>query len=210
MKYFTSMALSLITFSTFASTPNADPAKTAAPKIYVADLGKTKLQWTGKKVLVDSKHWGTIGLKSGTFEVVGNQISKGEFTIDMKSITVTDITDPKNNAKLKGHLESDDFFGVSQNPEAKIVIKTVKPSSKKGIFDISGDLTIKGVTAPITFPAEIATSDTQVTLKGKVIVDRTTFGVKFGSKKFFENLVGDRIIADTFDVDVEVVTTPRA
>ena len=65
---------------------------------YTVNVEKSKIHWIGKKVTGD--HDGYIKLKQGEFSVIDNQIKKGQFTIDMNSITCTDIEDAKSNQKL--------------------------------------------------------------------------------------------------------------
>ena len=54
---------------------------------------------------VTGEHDGFIQLKQGQFSVIDDQIKKGQFTIDMNSMTCTDIEDAKYNQKLIGHLK---------------------------------------------------------------------------------------------------------
>jgi polyisoprenoid-binding protein YceI len=179
----------------------------ASGSSYQADLKSTEIQWIGKKVFVKSEHNGTISLKSGSFEIADGKITKGDFVIDMKAISVVDIKDPTDNAKLKGHLESPDFFAVTEFPEARFVITGSKPITSGGTHEITGDLTIKGKTEKIQFPATVKAEGGKTTMIAKIPVDRTKFHVKFGSPKFFENLVGDRIISDTFDISLRLVAS---
>ena len=177
----------------------------ASGSSFKANAQATQIGWEGKKVLVKSKHNGTVTLKSGELEVAGGNIVKGDFVIDMKAITVTDIKDPTDNAKLKGHLESADFFAVSEFPEARFVITESKPITAGGTHQITGNLTVKGRTETIQFPATVKVEGGKTTMTAQIPVDRTKFHVKFGSPKFFENLVGDRIISDTFDINLKLI-----
>jgi polyisoprenoid-binding protein YceI len=86
------------------------------------DTQKSSIEWTGKKV--SGSHNGKISFASGSIVQTGKTFSAGEFVVDMKSITVDDITDAGTNANLVGHLKSDDFFGVEAFPTAKLVIKS--------------------------------------------------------------------------------------
>ena len=178
---------------------------TASSLSFKADPQSTEIGWMGKKVLVKSQHNGTIALKSGHLEMAQGNITKGDFIIDMKGIKVLDLKDPTDSAKLKGHLESADFFGVEEFPEARFVITGSKPMTTGATHEITGDLTIKGKTERITFPATVKSEGGKAIMSAQIPVDRTKFHVKFGSPKFFENLVGDRIISDTFDVTLKLV-----
>jgi polyisoprenoid-binding protein YceI len=161
------------------------------------DVEKSELKWTGKKVA--GEHYGKVKLKEGSIEVKNNEIGKGKFVIDMASITVDDIPAGETNGKLVGHLKSDDFFGVEKYSDAVLDIVGSKPF-KNGKAVVSGRLTIKGKTHPVSFEA---------TQNGKnytavVSVDRTLYDIKYGSGKFFQGL-GDNMIRDEFTLEVKLV-----
>ncbi len=165
------------------------------------DSAATQLKWLGKKVT--GQHDGTIQLKSGEVKLDKSQIVGGRFEIDMNSMTCADIKDAETNAKLLGHLKSDDFFSTAKHPVALFEIKAVKPLAKvdaKGnTHEISGDLTIKGVKVANTFPAKVEIKGDSLSAMGTVTIDRTAYGVKYGSGKFFQNL-GDKMINDNFEI----------
>lgn len=156
---------------------------------------ESTIAWTGKKVT--GSHNGSIQLKSGHFNMDGDQIIGGEFVIDMSSITVEDLQG-ENKGKLEGHLKSDDFFGTEKNPTAKLIITS---ASKKdnSTYEVVGDLTIKNETHPITFELDWKenSANTQLT------IDRSKFNVRYGSGSFFDNL-GDKTIYDNFELDVNL------
>lgn len=161
-----------------------------------ADVSKSTLKWHGKKVT--GEHFGHISLKSGTLEIKDNMIARGKFVIDMNSITNTDLTDPGYNAKLVGHLKSDDFFGVSKHPEA--VIEIVKSSPfVNNEATVDAKLTIKNITHPITFKAK---KDGKTYL-ADLVIDRSKYDVRYGSGSFFDNL-GDNMIYDDFEMSVRI------
>lgn len=193
------------TFAQKAAPAKAAPAKTEAAKKVEVDTTASKLKWVGKKVT--GQHDGGISLKSGSFELVGNEVKGGTFEIDMASITVADIKDAETNGKLVGHLKNDDFFGVDKHPAANIKVKSLKPLAKpeagKSSHEVVADLTIKGKTHPITFPALIETKDGVIKAKALITVDRTKYDVKYGSGKFFKGL-GDKMINDEFTVELDL------
>lgn len=172
-------------------------------QILKLDSSKSSIVWTGKKVT--GSHNGKISLLSGSLTQSGKNYIGGEFVADMKSITCDDISDADTNAKLVGHLKSDDFFGVETFPTAKLVITSGKA---KGInqVEFSGDLTIKGITQPVTVAATITPDLKGVKFTGKLTVDRSKFNVRFGSGSFFDNL-GDNLIYDPFDLDFSAYLT---
>ena len=84
------------------------------------DINNSTVKWTGKKVL--GQHEGLVSIKSGELTIEKDMIKGGSFVIDMTSISCTDIVDKKSNQSLVGHLKSDDFFGVSSHPTARLLI----------------------------------------------------------------------------------------
>ena len=166
----------------------------------------SKVEWFATKVT--GKHNGTVLLKSGTMETTGGRLTGGTFVIDMTSIKVLDLTDADYNAKLTGHLNSDDFFSVEKNPTSTFTITSIAPIKKaeagKPNYTVNGDLTIKGITNRITFPATVTVSGGKVTAVGAITVDRSKFDVKYGSNSFFDNL-GDKAISNDMIFNVNVV-----
>ncbi len=160
-----------------------------------------KIQWEGKKI-IGSGHTGELALKSGSMVIEKDSIKSGEFVIDMTSLKNTDLTDEKMNAKLVGHLKSDDFFSIEKHPTALLTINKVTPG-KDGKATVAGELTIKGIKKPITFPAEIKSDKSGVTAKSTITIDRTAYDIKYNSLKFF-SAIGDKAINDTFTVVVEL------
>jgi polyisoprenoid-binding protein YceI len=178
---------------------------TASAKPVAIDTSSSSIKWVGKKVT--GQHNGTVNLKSGEVDVEGNKVNGGHFEIDMTSIKVLDLTDAKDNAKLTGHLKSDDFFGVEKNPVATFKITSVKPlkGKKDANAEITGDLTIKGITNPVTFPAWVEAKDGKGSAKGKFPIDRTLYNVRYNSGKYVPN-IGDKMIYDNFDVEIDIKT----
>ena len=162
----------------------------------VADTAQTKLLWLGEKVT--GEHSGTIKLQSGWISLQDNKVASGEFDIDMAS-----IKDTENNARLMGHLKSDDFFGVEKFPVAKLVITGSTPFDK-GSGTISGNLTIKDVTNPIEFKAAMQKKDDGTWFFANLSIDRTKYNIRYGSGSFFDNL-GDKTIYDEFKLKVNLL-----
>jgi polyisoprenoid-binding protein YceI len=162
----------------------------------IADTDKTQLLWLGEKVT--GQHTGSIKLQSGWLNWKDNKIVSGEFNIDMAS-----LKDSEANDRLEGHLKSDDFFGVEKFPVAKLVISGSTPFDK-GTGDVTGTLTIKGVTNPIVFKAAMQKKDDGVWFYANIVVDRTKYNIRYGSGSFFDNL-GDKTIYDEFKIKVSLL-----
>ena len=160
----------------------------------------SSVEWIGKKVT--GQHSGNISIKEGTLNVHEGKISNGKVIMDMSSITVTDIKPDKGGNKLLGHLNSTDFFDVSNHPITTLDIKNVKVIEGNKHM-ISGSLTIKGITKPIEFPATIEMKDGNLGAFAEIKVDRTLYNIKYGSGKFFEGL-GDKVIDDHFIIKFKI------
>ncbi|WP_430817134.1 YceI family protein [Carboxylicivirga sp. RSCT41] len=163
-----------------------------------ANVEKSTVKWTGTKV-VGSSHDGFIKLSEGELEVKDDKIASGQFVIDMNSITNTDLDNKDYNQKLVGHLKSDDFFGVATYPTAKLEIRKASAFNNNKA-SVKADLTIKGQTKPIAF--EVEKKDNAYV--ASIVVDRTLYGIRYGSGSFFDNL-GDKAISNDFTLDVQLV-----
>lgn len=154
-------------------------------------IKNSKVVWKGYKVT--GSHEGTINIKSGSLSFNDGKLTGGECSIDMTTLVSTDLTG-EYKGKLEGHLKSDDFFGVEKFPTATLIFTDVKVKGKNS-YNITGDLTIKGKTNPVTFEISIYGSKATTSLK----IDRTKYGVKYGSTSFFDGLK-DKAIYDEFDL----------
>ena len=166
--------------------------KKSKSKIINFDSKKSNVKWTGYGELGGYSLTGTINLKVGNFKLENNNIKSGTIIIDMNSINHADN-------HLKEHLKGEDFFEVAKYPTATFIISSSKNVANNEI-EVSGNLTIKKVTKPIV----IKMVRNQNNFSGKISVNRTTFGVQYNSKSFFDNL-GDQAIKDNFDLDFQFV-----
>jgi len=168
---------------------------------FKVDNNQSKVTWLGKKVT--GEHSGAINIADGKFVTNGKSIQGGTFNIDMTSITNTDITNEEYNQKLVGHLKSDDFFSTEKFPKATLVLTKVTPKGNDQ-YNVQGNLTIKGITKAIEFPATIQNGGDKISAKAKIVVDRTKYDIRYGSGSFFDNL-GDKAIDNNFELNVNLV-----
>ncbi len=159
---------------------------------------KSSIEWLGKKI--GGQHSGNIKIKSGTLVFKDDNIKSGFFTMDMNSITCTDLEDETYNNKLIGHLKSDDFFGVKNHPESSFTITQVSPFKNSKAM-IKGDITVKGISEEIIF--YVQKSDNYFT--AEIDIDRSKHDVRYGSNSFFDNL-GNAAIDDIFKLKIKLIT----
>jgi polyisoprenoid-binding protein YceI len=180
-------------------------AKPAKPVVFKADIKGSKITWLAKKAT--GEHAGNVSVSDGTFTVENNTLKAATFEIDTRTITDTDIADEAGNAKLVGHLKSTDFFSVEAHPKATFVLTSATKAASDA-YNVKGNLTIKGITNEVSFPATVVISGKKLNATAKITIDRTKYDIKFRSKNFFENL-GDKVIYDEFNLNVALVANAQ-
>ena len=168
------------------------PVKTETFKV---DTELSSIDWIGRKVT--GQHTGKIKITSGEVKMSGKAVKGGSFTMDMTSIT-------SDSERLTGHLKTDDFFSVEKNPTSAFVITKVTAAGKERI-NVTGNLTIKGITNEITFPATVKKQGNAIVAVAKnVMINRAKYDIRYGSKSFF-NDIGNKAIDDEFELGINLV-----
>lgn len=156
----------------------ADSTATA----YSINPDASTVAWKGSKS-TGSDHTGNVKLKSGSLSAKNGALVAGKFVIDMKSITNEDLkADAKAMGDLIGHLASNDFFSVDSFPEASFEITeaTAMAADAQGNnTQVKGNLTIRGVTRQISFPAKVETTDAGITAAGTIVFNRLEWNINW-------------------------------
>lgn len=164
------------------------------------------VEWVGAKPT--GKHNGTVTVTEGEVSVDNGAITSGEFTLDMNTITVLDLPAGDGKEDLENHLKGtgkedaqDHFFNVKQFPKSTFVFKSFDGTN------LTGNLTIKGKTKEVSFPATVTVTDSEVSIVSSSFkINRVDFGVNYGSKSVFDNLK-DKFINDDIELVVKVKAT---
>ena len=158
---------------------------TTEGNFYEIDTLNSRIEWKGFKVVKsdNTSHFGTIQFESGDVTVKEGKLESGKFVADMGTLTSVDLKDDAEQlAKLNGHLTSGDFFEVEKYPTASYEITKVTENTSGGDYNtlLDGNLTIKGITKPVQFNANVSVKDGEVSIatEPKDIL-REEFGVKF-------------------------------
>ncbi len=164
------------------------------------------IRWTGQNLL--SHHEGTVKLAAGSVALSHGHLEKGEVIIDMDSIACSDIADSTMAAMLVSHLRTADFFQAAEYPTASYEVAGATPikGATEGApnYQISGRLTLRGVSRELSFPAVIAAADTEhVTAQAHIQLNRTLFGSRYGSGKFFAFL-GKHVVNDFIQLHLKI------
>ena len=164
----------------------------SAPATYTFDPAASRLTWTGYAEIGAWAPSGAVQLRGGSLTTDGRgRLTAGQLEVAMATLV-------HENADMQSHLRSADFFDVEQFPVASFRLRTLARDS------VFGALTLKGVTQPLAFPLTVSRTAAGLRLVGSARVDRTRFGVRYNSARFFSGL-GDRAIRDDFRLDFDIV-----
>ncbi len=164
--------------------------------IYNIDIKNSTIKW--KAFSPAGGHNGTIKLSEGKVGIENGQVKVGNFTIDMNSITVSDVKDKKDNDELVNHLKDPDFFNVPKF--SKGVFEITGITAKDNKMSVKGNLTLKDITKSIEIPVIINENNEILSIVSEPInIDRTEWGITYNSGKFFKDLK-DYLIKDNIEI----------
>jgi polyisoprenoid-binding protein YceI len=191
---------------------SASPSPVVNDGVYPLDTEKSVVEWTGRNI--NNRHYGRIAISGGEVVTYNGLPVSGRFVLDMDSMANLDLQDEGWRAMLHRHLKSEDFFDVERYPAAVFVLSgaVAVAGATPGTpnVEISGNLTIKGTTHPLCFPAMVAAQE-DGTLKAQaaIEIDRTLWGVCYGSGRLFERL-GMHLVNDLISIELFIVTQKAA
>lgn len=210
-------------------TSEAEEVAVAAGSTVTLDAVSSKVNWRGYKPT--GQHFGIIPVTGGELSLEGDAITAGAFTFDITGLEIHDMeVGSENHGKLSGHLQSADFFDAANHPQAKFEITAVEPYSSGAIEDqeqfesentpkseteiapanpthwISGNLTMRGTTKNIKFPANVSINDGIVAAKAGFNIDRTEWGLSYGDESTAVDKAKDQFIYNTVSVNFDIQT----
>ncbi|MBN3583429.1 YceI family protein [Algoriphagus aestuarii] len=188
----------------------------------------TTIAWRGYKPA--GQHFGKIPAVEGTLAVQGEEITGGKFTFDITGLKIEDMEETDESyGKLWGHLQSPDFFDAANHPQATFEITSVEPfkegdeiadqeqfatdNTPKAASElspanpthwISGNLTMRGTTKNIKFPAAVSLENGAVTAKAGFNIDRTAWGLAYGDEATAVDKAKDKFIYNTVSLTLDV------
>jgi len=172
------------------------------------DLAESRLEWLGRNLI--NKHWGTAALESGELIFERGNLIGGTFIADLTKLECTDLAGSDIHDYLISHLHNDDFFDVEHHPKATFIITQVTKGASESAgapnLTITGDLTLRGQTHPITFQASTGITDEgKAAAQASFSIDRTRWGILYGSGKFFSRLAG-HVVNDELEFQLRIIT----
>ena len=162
------------------------------------DTKESVVAWKGSSV--EGAHRGYVYISQGELMIENGQLVGGTVEVDMSTIEGDDHRSDNNLIK---HLKDSDFFDVKRFPFSTIAITRAESTNDEN-KKVTGNLTIKGITHPVTFPAKMEVKDGIVNANGKLVIDRTDWGIRYRSGKFFANLA-DKTISDSIEFNIKIV-----
>lgn len=227
------LAIALMTFAcgnsgeTVKATDAKEVAQTEGTTLNVQTAAST-ITWKGYKPT--GQHTGIIPAVEGSLAVSGDQVTGGKITFDITKLEIHDLeAGSEDHGKLHGHLQSEDFFDAANHPTATFEITSVEPFNENDqIADkeefssdntpssaseitpanpnawVSGNLTMRGNTKNIKFPANINVNNGMVTAKAGFNIDRTDWGLAYGDEASATDKAKDKFIYNTVSVILDV------
>jgi len=191
----------LTLFLTACGGKSTDESKTAEEQVvaekqgeaYAVNLETSKVDWKAFHKGGFAPRWGTLAIKSGEVSLAGGELTAGDFVIDMQSLKVDPASVTEKDKKytdLEAHLKNADFFDVEKNPTADFKITSVanlEGAAESAVAGanktVSGNLTLKGKSLNVTFPAKVSVADGNVAIEAKFTVNRADWDIKFGTSE---------------------------
>ena len=166
---------------------------------WTLDDTHTRLGFVTRHAMI-TKVRGSFNDFTGTVTVPDEGIegATAQVTINASSIDT-------RNADRDGHLRSNDFFDMETYPEITFV-STAARRTGDAEFELDGDLTVRGVTRPVTVPftfegtAQDPYGNTRVGFEGSVVINRKDFGVSYNAALE----TGGVLISDKVTLEFEV------
>ncbi|MEY2705662.1 MAG: hypothetical protein RL407_1724 [Bacteroidota bacterium] len=209
-------------------TAEAQAVVAGAGDTLSVDLSTTTVSWIGYKPT--GKHLGKIPVSSGFLTVANDSITGGSFTFDVVGLSIEDLAaGSEDYGKLYGHLQSPDFFDAANHPTAIFEITEVSPfvatdkvtdkqefsSANTPASDsslapanpshwISGNLTLRGTTKNIKFPASVSSTAGVVSAKAGFNIDRTAWNLSYGNEASAVNKAKDQFIYNTVSLVLDI------
>jgi len=227
------LGLALLTFACGKSgetveTTEAQEVAQAEGTTLAIDTTTSKIAWMGYKPT--GQHTGIIPATSGTLTVNGTEVSGGSFTFDITALEIHDMeAGTEMHGKLFTHLQSPDFFDAANHPTATFEITAVEPFAAGDVIAdeeeftsentpkantelspanpthwVSGNLTMRGTTKNIKFPAAINVADGAVTAKAGFNIDRTDWGLAYGDEASVADKAKDKFVYNNVGLVLDV------
>lgn len=198
MRFLSTITFSLALWMGCTQAPQAPAAETSeaqspapqasAAKSYQVQPDKTKLVAIGTKVT--GKHDIAFPIKEGILRVGENGcLTGGKIVVDIANLQVLDLQG-EDKAKLEKHLRSEDFFAADKYVEGTLEITGCEKGASDTLY-ISANLTLRGITKNIRFPAVLHLEEGMLHSEANFNINRQEWGISYKGKA--DNLIRDEV-----------------
>jgi hypothetical protein len=166
--------MKLLALFIFLSTALSASGQQATDIKYVIDRTKSKLYWQDP----GKHHKGYILFRDGElFALTKGMPTRGAFTLDMLSMRSTDGKNASERKKTDDKLRSPEYFEVAKYPTANVVIRQIVPEKATNTYKVTGELKIKGQSAPLVFLATLKQNGKAMTAHATLSISRNRYNI---------------------------------
>ena len=192
-----------------AAAGDDDPnAREPGATTLCVDTARSLVRWRGTEVTGDG-HAGVVRVQAGELRLRDGRVRGGRFTVDMRTIAVTDIPPHEVEARrqLRSHLAHEEFFDVATFPTARLVLTDVE-AGEHGLHTVSGNLAIRDSVHNVTFEATVPVlTPDAVWATADFGIDRRLWGVDFDGRT---SALRNAIVHDLIQLEITLVATAEA
>ena len=179
-----------------------------AQQTYQLDVKKSKILWKAPQNM-GNRHYGYLLFNSGSlnYSTTGVPVD-GLFSLDMKSIKSIDLSLEAANLLVEKRLKSENYFSANKYPQALMKVKKIAKTANPILFEVTGDLTIKGITNPVEFTAMIKTKGDVINVSADAKIDRRKWNIDHYSNDNPWDLLSaiqDNFLANQIPVSLNLV-----
>ncbi len=182
------------------SISSVSPATGGEKKYIAIDTKESVVKWKGSMLIGTNSHTGYVYISKGELRMENGEPVGGTLEVDMK--TIEDDNHQSDNNLIK-HLKDPDFFDVKKFPVSTMVITSITSLGGEQ-RKVTGNLTIKGITQPVSFPVSMLVNDIMLKANGRLVIDRTRWDIRYKSGKFYD-LLADQTMSDSIQFHFNIV-----
>ncbi|MGQ0616579.1 MAG: YceI family protein [Acidimicrobiia bacterium] len=187
------------------STQTSTGGQTELSGAYTLDPAHSRIGFVARHAMV-TKVRGSFKdfAGQGYFDAADPSKSRLEVTVQATSIDT-------GNADRDGHLRGNDFFDMENHPEIRFVSTDIEPAGTNA-YHVTGDLTVKGTTKPVTVDVEYTGSavdpygNQRIGLEGSVTINRKDWGVSWNAALEAGGLLVSEKV--TLELDISAIKQP--
>jgi polyisoprenoid-binding protein YceI len=162
------------------TSPSAPTTLSSLSGTYVLDPAHTRIGFVARHAMV-TKVRGQFNEFEGSLVIDADDFERSSATLTIQAASID-----TRNEQRDGHLRSNDFLALEEYPQITFVSTEVRETGESSV-DVTGDLTVRGVTKSVTIPFEFEGAATdpfgnlRIGFEGSVVINRKDFGVNWNA-----------------------------